>query len=398
MLKVLHVITTLNRGGIERWLLSMLGEIPRTECAMDICCKGNSVGPYAPMAREFGANVYLEPLRVTQVGFLRGLRRLVTSGGYHIVHNHLQVYSWLPVFACRNLGVPVISSYHCTEFPSDTTLRLPVLSHLRDAYGKISVKYALDRSAMITGCSEGVLDSLRRTYGSSKGKSRQVLYYGTDLPPISSPQDRLEFRESFGWSEDTPIIVHIGRFAEQKNHFGLLRIFKLVLERHSGAKLLLIGGGPLRPAVEAMAKKLELSDAVRFLGYRDDVPLILSRADVFLFPSWLEGLGVAALEASAAAIPVVASKIPAISEAIADGVTGLLIDPHDNAAMADAVSCLLADKAFAERLGYAGRNRVAERFSNQVSADSLLRIYHESLGQHQCTVLDNPGRSVLGAF
>src|ERR1700683_3353274 len=112
MLKVLHVITTLNRGGIERWLLSMLGEIPRTECAMDICCKGNSVGPYAPMAREFGANVYLEPLRVTQVGFLRGLRRLVTSGGYHIVHNPLQVYSWLPVFACRNLGVPVISSYH----------------------------------------------------------------------------------------------------------------------------------------------------------------------------------------------------------------------------------------------------------------------------------------------
>ena len=61
------------------------------------------------------------------VGLHDGLRRLVKSGAYDVVHNHLQVYSWLPAFACRNLDVPVITSFHCTEFPSDTTLRLPVL-------------------------------------------------------------------------------------------------------------------------------------------------------------------------------------------------------------------------------------------------------------------------------
>jgi glycosyltransferase EpsF len=376
----------------------MLGEIPRTKCAMDICCKGESVGPYAPLARELGANVYLEPLRVTHFGFIKGLRRLVTSGAYNIVHNHLQIYSGLPVLACRNLGVPVITSFHCTEFPSDSTLRFPVLSHLRDAYGKISVKYALRHSAMITGCSQGVLDSIGQIYGGADGTGTQVLYYGTDLPPLSDPEERQEFREFFGWSKDTPIVVHVGRFAEQKNHFGLLRIFKLVLQRHPSAKLLLIGGGPLRPAVEAMARKLELSDSVQFLGFRDDVPQILTRSDLFLFPSWLEGLGVAALEASAAAIPVVASKIPAISEAIEDGVTGLLIDPHNDGAMADAVSCLLDDNDFAKRLGYAGRKRVSERFSNKASAHSLLSIYHETLGQHQCAVLNNTGRPVLGAF
>jgi hypothetical protein len=127
MLKVLHVITQLGPGGIERWLPWMLGQIPRSECAMDICCKGDSVGRYALIAHELGTSVYLQPLRVTQVGFISGLRRLVTSGAYIIVHNHLQVYSWLPVFACRNLGVPVITSFHYTEDPSDTTLRLPVL-------------------------------------------------------------------------------------------------------------------------------------------------------------------------------------------------------------------------------------------------------------------------------
>ncbi len=350
------------------------------------------------MAREFGANVYLQPLRVTQLGFINGLRRLVKSGAYDVVHNHLQVYSWLPAFACRNLDVPVITSFHCTEFPSDTTLRLPVLSHLRDAYGKMSVKYALGHSVMITGRSQGVLNSVSRSYGARNSSGWEVLYYGTELPCLPNPEERQAFRESFGWPEDTPIIVHIGRFAEQKNHFGVLRIFKLVLERRPGAKLLLIGGGPLRPAVEALARKLGLSDSVRFLGYRDDVPQILARSDLFLFPSWLEGLGVAALEASAAAIPVVASNIPAISEAVEHGGTGLLIDPNDNSAMADAVISLLEDKALAKRLGAAGRKRVAERFSNQISAGSLLRIYNESLSQHKCAVLNNSRRPVLGAF
>jgi glycosyltransferase involved in cell wall biosynthesis len=206
-----------------------------------------------------------------------------------------------------------------------------------------------------------------------------VIYYGTDLVPVASENERRDFRKLFSWPEDAPIIVHVGRFAEQKNHFGLIEIFNLVVQRVPDAKLLLIGGGPLREAVEAVVHKRRLSNAVTFLGYRDDVPAILSRSNVFLFPSWFEGLGVAALEASAAALPVVASKVAAISEAVEDGVTGLLLDPKDVVGMADAVSRLLGDSDFANRLGAAGRNRIAERFSKRVSADSLLRTYHECL-------------------
>src|SRR5437879_4984737 len=214
MLKVLHAITTLGTGGIERWLLSMIDEIPRTECQMDVCCKGDSVGSLAPLAQELGAKVYLRPLKVTQLGFIKSLRGLVVSGDYHVVHNHLQAYSGLPVYVCRGLRVPVITSFHCTEFPAETWLRRPVLRQLRNVYAKASVRYALQHSTMLTGCSQDVVDSVCKTYG-RHGVAWQVLHYGVDLPPLGSPQQRHTLRNSFGWPEDTPVIIHVGRFAEQ---------------------------------------------------------------------------------------------------------------------------------------------------------------------------------------
>lgn len=345
---------------------------------MDICCKGDSAGPYAPLALELGAGVFHHRLSPTQIGFVRSLQQLVARGAYDIVHNHLQAYSGLPVFVCRRLGVPVITSFHCTAFPPETWLRRPGISQLRNAYATLSVKYALRRSVMLTGCSHAVVDSVRHTYGGN-GRPWRVIYYGTDLAPVASKAQRQEFRASFGWPEETPIIVHVGRFAEQKNHAGLISIFELLLRRTPNARLLLIGGGSTRPAIEAMVQKRGLSRFVVFLGFRDDVPAILALCNVFLFPSWFEGLGVAALEASAARLPVVASNVPALSEAVEENVTGLLRNPNDLDGMADAVHRILSDTDFAHALGAAGRKRIAERFSKKGSADSLLRTYDECL-------------------
>jgi glycosyltransferase EpsF len=378
-MKVLHLITHLGPGGIERWLLSMLDQIPRTQCLMDICCKGETVGPYAPLARELGANVHHVRLGVTQIGFVSGLRRLIANEHYDVIHNHLQAYSGLPAFACRSLGIPVVTSFHCTAFPPETWLRRPGLKQLREVYSNVNVRYALHHSAMLTGCSQDVVDTIRSSYGGSNGTPWRVLYYGTDLPPVATEEDRHAFRNSFGWEAHVPIIVHIGRFAEQKNHAGLIRIFEAIQRRIPDAKLLLIGGGVLRPGIEDMVRRLNLSEAVRFLGYRDDVPSILSKSDLFVFPSLFEGLGVAALEASAAAVPVVASTVPAIAEAVEDGVTGILRDATDVEGLANAAIDVLKDSSLARRLGSAGRDRVATRFSKRVSSEALLGIYDECL-------------------
>lgn len=381
MIRVLHIITTLGMGGIERWLISMLGQIPKTECSMDVCCKGSSLGSLAPLAQQKGAQVHRCQLRVTQVGYIKSLRTLVKSGRYDIVHNHLQAYSGLPVYACRPLGIPIITSFHATEFPPETWLRYPGIRSLREAYAKRSVHYALRHSTIITGCSQGVVDCVHRNYNVDADGWR-VLPYGVDLPPLPTQAEKRELRRSFGWPETTPIVVHVGRFAEQKNHPGLLQTFQSILQFHPDAKLLLIGGGELRPEVEKMTQELGLTESVRFLGCRNDVPALVSRSSLFLFPSWFEGLPVAVLEASAAGVPVVASKVPGVTEAIQDRVTGFLFAPTDIEGMSGAASRLLSDAALANQIGLAGRERIIQNFSEQASARNLLNLYRECTRQH----------------
>lgn len=377
-LRVLHLVTWLQPGGIEKWLLEMLEYVRRSECSMDVCCKGKELGSLAAVARDLGALIYLCPMTMDHFSFGRRLSRILMDGKYDILHNHVGAYSGFPVWVARRTGVRVITSYHNTHFAPQTMTRLPVLRELRAAYSRRSIRYAISHSDVITGCSNSVLNSLVGP-GWSEDRYR-VLYYGIRGAPRQNEGARSAFRKALGYSVDTPLVLHVGRFFEQKNHLGLLQIWKRVLARTPKARLLLVGDGLLRAAVERAAENLKLDGSVRFLGVRADVKEIMGNSDVFLFPSRHEGFGIAALEASGAGLPVVGTNIPGLNEVVADGETGLLHGIEDVEGMAAAVSELLEDKERAHKLGEAGRRRVREHFSATSSAERLLGLYHECLG------------------
>ena len=377
-LKVLHLITWLQPGGIEKWLLTMLEQVDRSQVSIDFCCKGSSVGQLAPVARDKGATVVHCPLTASHVGFGRKFKRLVRQGCYDIVHNHLEAYSGYPVWLSRQLGVPVITSFHNTRFPAQTGLRWPVLRELRGLYSQLSVRYAMDHSDVVTGCSQGVLASLVNP--DRNGSKHRVLYYGIPAVPIQDESARQRFRSSLGYSARTPLVLHVGRFLEQKNHLGLLEIWKRVLTRTPMARLLLVGDGVLRPKVETAVQGLGLEGTVRFLGTRADVKDIMGSCDVFLFPSLHEGLPVAALEAGGAGLPLVGTNVPGLNEIVEHGRTGLLHSVKDVEGMASSVSRLLHGKEEVRKLGDAARNRVRDRFSAASSAEGLMSLYYECLG------------------
>ena len=377
-LKVLHLVTWLRPGGIEKWLLEMLKEFDRTECAMDVCCKGPSLGTLSDIAKDEGAATFHCPMTPTHIGFGRRLSRILNEGGYDILHNHLGAYSGFPVWVAKRSGVRVITSYHNTHFSPQTLTRLPVLRTLRSVYSHFSVRYAVGSSDVITGCSNGVLTTV--TGRETPGSMRRVLYYGAHLQPKQSHVERNAFRASLGYSADTPLVVHVGRFLEQKNHLGLLEIFGRVLREVPGAKLLMVGDGVLRSTVERAAQELRLTGNARFLGVRNDVARIMGNSDVFLFPSIHEGLPIAAMEASGAGLPVVGTNVAGLNEVVADGRTGVLHSLEDLDGMASSVARLLKDKEYASELGEAGRHRVGSDFSVARSAERLLSLYHECIG------------------
>jgi len=375
MTRVLHLITSFNRGGIETWLISMLREIPRGKYQMDVCCKGTDIGPLASLAEQAGAKVISCPLGPAHIGFAAKLQRILKEGKYDILHNHLEAYSGFPVWVAHQVKVPVITSFHNSHFEAQTSLtRLPIIRQIRSVYSVISIAYALRNSRLVTGCSQGVINSLDPDGKKLQTRSR-VLYYGVNIPDLATPEECAQLRKEFGWEPDTPIILHVGRLIEQKNHLGLLSVFQQILQQVPTAKLLLVGKGPLEQMIEKSINQRGLSHAVRLLGARDDVPSLMSKCDIFLLPSIHEGLGVVVLEANASGLPVIGSRVTGLTEAVRDGETGILKEVGDIEGMAASAIALIKDFSYAQQMKNSGLTWIKEKFSTEVSAKRLLDIY-----------------------
>jgi len=375
MTRVLHLITSFNRGGIETWLISMLREIPRGKYQMDVCCKGTDIGPLASLAEQAGANVISCPLGPAHVGFAAKLQRILKEGKYDILHNHLEAYSGFPVWVAHQVKVPVITSFHNSHFEAQTSLtRLPIIRQIRSVYSVISIAYALRNSRLVTGCSQGVINSLDPDGKKLQTRSR-VLYYGVNIPDLATSEECAQLRKEFGWEPETPIILHVGRLIEQKNHLGLLSVFQQILQQVPTAKLLLVGKGPLEQMIEKSINQRGLSHAVRLLGARDDVPSLMSKCDIFLLPSIHEGLGVVVLEANASGLPVIGSRVTGLTEAVRDGETGILKEVGDIEGMAASAIALIKDFSYAQQMKNSGLTWIKDNFSTEVSAKRLLDIY-----------------------
>ena len=172
-----------------------------------------------------------------------------------------------------------------------------------------------------------------------------------------------------------PVVVTVGTLRPAKAHRVLIDAWSRLHaagDLPTAAELWVVGDGPLRDPLE---QSVPAGVNVRFLGSRTDVGRILQRADMFAFPSTDEGFGIALAEAMASGLPCVASDAGGIPELVGDGVTGLLFPPGDVNRLAEALRCLLHDRALASRLGEAAREDATRRFTPAAYVDRLLEIY-----------------------
>lgn len=185
-------------------------------------------------------------------------------------------------------------------------------------------------------------------------------------------------RAELGIEAGQPVLGCIGRLHPVKGHRALLAMLPAIVRSCPRALLLVVGDGPERAACEHLAGSLGMTRHVRFLGRRSDVPRLLSAIDLVLMPSRSEGLGLAAIEALAAARPVIAFAVGGLPEVVVDGVNGRLVPPGDCEAFAQAVIDTLGDPA--RRVSYArGAASSAEAFSIDVHVRRLLDCYRMAL-------------------
>jgi len=224
--------------------------------------------------------------------------------------------------------------------------------------------------------SQGVKDYLVTQGGLNPAKVR-VVANGVDAAAIAAARPGPEVRQELGLPETVPVIGLVGRLDHWgKGHRELFEAMAALKERHPVCALI-VGGGRRIDEVRALAAGLGLAGAVHFLGERPDVPDLLNAMDIFVLPSYSEGLSLALLEAMAAGKPVIATAVGGTPEVVTEGVNGLLIPPRDAGALAGALARLLTDPALAQRLGANARARVQEHYSLNRLGREINAIYDE---------------------
>jgi glycosyltransferase involved in cell wall biosynthesis len=175
----------------------------------------------------------------------------------------------------------------------------------------------------------------------------------------------------------------VGRLSPEKDVTTLLKAAALVVERHPSFRLQIAGAGPCGVELAALAGSLGLMDRVEFLGDVSDVPALLARASLFVLPSVTEGLPLTVLEAMACGLPVVATRVGGTPEAVADGVSGLLVPPREPGLLAGAILRVHGDAGFAAQMGLAGHQRAKAQFDVRTMVSRYESLYKEVLGQSQ---------------
>ena len=372
-MKILHLLAAMNPGGIECWLSSLLPLIDTTNYRMDFFCLLPNRGLVAREVEAHGSRVFGNSTTSSFLEYLIRLRSVLRRERYDVVHSHLGIAGGMPVMVARRAGAATLTTFHTSTFRYSEDPRRFV-RFLARPFARFSVGLGLRYSQLTTCVGNQVLGALDRRFSITSVPCR-TLRLGVNIPNQPGDLERRRFRKELGLRETTPLVVHVGRYSDQKNHAGLIRTAGRVVARRPDVRFLLVGDGPLRVRTEQLIRELKLADHVRTLGIRRDVERILTCSDVFFFPSRFEGFPVAAMEASATGLPIVGTNVEGLSEAVVDGETGLLCPFGDEAGLSKALLRLLSKPDLLIELGENGRRMMLSGYTRQQSAEELCRLY-----------------------
>lgn len=296
------------------------------------------------------------------VGDVTRLRRLVRQEHVQIVHAHHSHDHWLAMLARAGIGpaprVPVARTFH----------------NLRSVRGGAMERWLYARTAAVFGVSRQI-EARCRDVGIPAARVTWIPG-AADLTRFMVDTDPGSIRDEFALG-DAPVVVSVSRLAANRGHELLLGAFRLLLATLPQARLLLVGKGETRARLEHTVAEMGLGGRVVFTGYRDhDLPAVVAAADCFaLMAAGSDESCRAALEAMAAARPVVARRVGALPETIAHGETGLLVEGDKPEAVAAALGAVLGDRDRARAMGRAGRARAVTEFSPDRSVAIVERVY-----------------------
>lgn len=297
---------------------------------------------------------------------LKELRHLITLENVEILHCHGFKADFYGLLAGKSLKIPLVATNHLWTGAS----------RIIRWYERLDGLF-LRFFDHVVAVSEPIRAAL--TKAGVAPRRITIIHYGLSNDRSSSPASAEMLRKKFRLALNDKVIGVIARLSPEKGHHHLLRAARIVGEKDSKARFLLVGDGPLRPVLERDVNALSLGGSVIFAGFQPDMQSIYSLLDIVVLASLREGLPLTILEALAAGLPVIATPVGDVPEVVQDGVTGLLVEPGDEVGLAEAILDLLRDPERRTEMGRQGQKLIAERFSAQRMGQQYAEVYAKVL-------------------
>lgn len=299
MKRLLCLISGMNAGGAETFLMKIYRNIDRTKYQFDFCINIPEKCFYEDEIVGLGGKIFRIPTKSeSPKEFKKKLSEIIKSGNYkYVLRITSNAMGFWDLKIAKKAGAEVCCA-RSSNSSDGAGLKLKVAHMLgRILYSKyVDVAFAPSDLAAVY------------TFGKKKYKNGNtlILHNAVDMNFFHYDEcSRSKIRKELGIAADVKVIGHVGRFTEQKNHMFLLDIFRCMKENNDNVVLLLVGEGPLRDQVEQKAIELGIQDYILYTGVRSDMPELLSAMDVFVFPSFYEGMPNTVIESQATGLPCV---------------------------------------------------------------------------------------------
>lgn len=379
-IRVVEIQATGTNGGAQEHLWSLLRRLDRTR--YDVSVVSLSDGSSVRRLRALGFPVRVIS-RADDAGALRELVEILAESPPDVLHNHM--------YRAEVLGTRAALTLAERGFTRPYVVSTVHSSRVRNAEDRATLRALTPHMDRLIAVSRAIVDKLN-----AEGRTAapvELIYNGVDLARYDHQEPCCTLRDEYGFEPGTPIVGVVARLEPEKGHATLIDAWPGVLERVPDARLLIVGEGSQREALEQRARRHGLLGAkcegeacigtrgarpgakIVFTGVRDDIPAVTAALDVAVLPSYREAQGMVILEAMALARPVVATNVGGIPEMIEDGRTGLLVPPHDAPALGTAITRLLLDHPLADTIARAGHDLVHDRFCIELMVSAIQTIY-----------------------
>ncbi len=366
-IRVLQLVEGMNWGGAETKLLELIVNMDRERFETTVCSLGmgdrlkdrfDELGiPFVNFARRGK----VDPRLIWDVS------KLIRKEKFDVVMTTLFYADVVGALASAISPNKAVFSWETISAPEW------LIKHRLLAY-----RFAMKFCSKVVSVSHATAKWLVDERGLSENQIT-VIPYGVNLELYKQGRSP-ELREELGISADARVVGVVARLHPQKGHCYLIDAAQKVVEDHENVVFVFAGDGELRKPLEEQVAEANLSNHVKFLGFRSDVKELLTTFDIFCLPSLYEGLPNVILEAMACALPVVATSVDGTVELIDDGSTGFLVQPKQPQTLASRISALLDDADLRQRFGQQGRRKVEEQYSLRMQVENFQNLYSAHAG------------------